>query len=108
IVAAPVVRFDRVLETVGDLDRLGATRKIGDQKAELVAAESRVKIARVGAAAFKGEKVFRTNLIRKNARNAFDDPIADGVTERVVVPLEAVDVDDADAAPADALFDRKK
>ena len=30
-------------------------------------------------------------------------PVA--VAERVVVPLEAVDIDDADAAPADALLD---
>ena len=30
------------------------------------------------------------------------------MAERVVVPLEAVDVDDADAAPADALLDRQE
>jgi hypothetical protein len=57
IVAAPVVPFDRVLEAVGDLDRLGAPRKIGDQKAKFVAAESRVKIARVSASTFQREKV---------------------------------------------------
>jgi hypothetical protein len=57
IVAAPVVRFDGVLEPIGDLDRLGATRKIRDQKAELVAAESSMQIARISASAFQREKV---------------------------------------------------
>ena len=51
------------------------------------------------------EEVLRADLIGENARDALDDLVADGVPERVVVPLEAVDIDDADAAPADALLD---
>ena len=85
-------------------DRLAAARQVGNQEAELVAAEARVQIASLGAALHRQE-VRGSNLIREDARDAFDDPVADGVAERVVVPLEAVDVDDADAAPAHALLD---
>ena len=56
----------------------------------------------------RGEEVLRADLIGENPRDALDDAIADRVTERVVVPLEAGDVDDADRAPPDALLDRQK
>ena len=57
------------------------------------------------AAALEREEVFRADLIGEHARDALNDPIAHRVAERVVVPLEAGDVDDPDAAPADALLD---
>ena len=41
-------------------------------------------------------------------RDALDDAIADRVAERVVVPLEPGDVDEADRAPAAALLERQK
>src|SRR5688500_12438482 len=104
VLPRPVVRFDGLLETSGDLGGLDATRKVGNQKTELVAAESRVKIACL-AGTFEREEVLRPDLIGQEARDALDDAIADGMPERVVVPLEAGDVDDPDAAPADALFD---
>jgi len=51
------------------------------------------------------QEILRADLVRQDARDPLDDAVADGVAERVVVPLEAVDVDDADAAPAHALLD---
>ena len=57
------------------------------------------------AGAFEREKILGPDLVGQDLRDALDDPVADGVAERVVVPLEAVDIDDADAAPADALLD---
>ncbi len=55
--------------------------------------------------ALHGQKVFRPDLVRQNPRDALDDAITDRVAERVVVPLEAADIHDADAAPAHALLD---
>ena len=55
--------------------------------------------------ALDGEEVVRTNLIREDPRDALDDHVADGVTKCVVVALEARDVHDPDAAPANSLFD---
>src|SRR5687768_6791937 len=102
--ARPVMPFHRRLEAVRDLDRFGAAGQVGNQKAELVAAESGVQVAR-SARALHRKKVFGADLIRQDVRYAFDDPVAHGVTERVVVPLETADIDDTDAAPADALLD---
>src|SRR5262249_10892868 len=107
IFARPVVSLDRCLEAAGDFGGFGAARKIRDQEAELVAAEPRVEVTPL-AAALEREQVFRANLIRGNARDGLDDPIAECVAERVVVPLEAGDVDDPDAAPAHALLDGQK
>ena len=67
---APVVAFDRLLEALGDLHRLGAAGQIGNQEAEFVAAEARVQIARL-AAALEREEVLRPDLIgRGSARRA--------------------------------------
>ena len=104
IVAAPVVPLDRVLEPIGDFAGFGAPRQVWNQETELVATETRVQIARV-AAPFERQKVLGSDLIGENARDALDDLVPHRVAERVVVMLEAVDVDDTDAAPADALFD---
>ena len=57
--------------------------------------------------ALEREQVFAANLLRQNPRHALDDPVADRMAERIVVRLEAVDVDDPDAAPADPLLDRE-
>ena len=105
IVAAPVVSFDCALEAIGNFNCLCTTRQVRDQKTELVATEPGVKIASVSPSPFERKKVLGPDLIRKNASDAFDDPIANRMTERVVVKLEAVDIDDADAAPPHALFD---
>src|SRR4029079_6359693 len=87
IVARPVVRFDRPLEPLGDLDGFAAAGQIGNEEAELVPAEPRVQIA--GFAALYGEEVLRPDLVRENPSDALDDAIAHRVAERVVVPLEA-------------------
>jgi len=50
IFARPVVLLDGRLEAPGDLDRLMTTRQIGDEEAELVAAEPGVQVAALGAA----------------------------------------------------------
>ena len=103
----PVVAFHGGFEALGDLHRLGASGQIGNQETEFVAAEARVQVARFAAGSTR-EEVLRSDLIGEDPRDALDDPIADRVAERVVVPLEAGDVDDADRAPADALLDRQK
>src|SRR3954464_11306913 len=100
IFARPRVRLDRALESPRDLDRLVAARQIRNEETELVAAEPRVQIASLDLGlALDGEKILRANLIGKDPRDPFDDAIADGVAERIVVPLEAVDIDDAETAP---------
>ena len=98
---------DRRLEAVGDLDRLGAARQVGNQEAELVAAEPGVQVARL-AGAFEREEILGADLVRQDPRHPLDDPVADRMAVGVVVPLEAVDIDDADAAPADPLLDREE
>ncbi|MGC4084269.1 MAG: hypothetical protein QM736_19710 [Vicinamibacterales bacterium] len=50
-------------------------------------------------------EILRAHLLAEQRRDATDDAVADGVPERVVVPLEAVDVGEADRAPASALFE---
>ena len=42
---------------------------------------------------------------RRILRHPLDNPVADGVAERVVVPLEPGDVDEADRRPASALLE---
>ena len=96
--------FDRVLEAIRNVHRFDASRQIRNQEAEFVAAEPCVQVPRIPAP-LEREIVLRPNLIRQDPGDAFDDLVADRMTERVVVRLEAVDVDDADAAPADALLD---
>ena len=99
--------LDRRLEAAGNLNGLGTPREIGDQKAELVAAEPCVQIAR-RAGPFDGKKVLGPDLVGQNTGDALDDTVAERVAERVVVPLETADIDDPDAAPANALFDGEK
>src|SRR5437667_2553720 len=90
--------------------------EIRNQEAELVAAEPRVQIARARARPFLPrvpeallrEEVVAARLLAQQRRDALDDPIADGMAERVVVPLEAGDIDEADRAPPPALLERKK
>ena len=58
--------------------------------------------------AFLRDEVVRAHLLAQQLRDALDDAIADGVAERVVVPLEPGDVDQADRAPAAALLEREE
>ena len=71
---------------------------------EVAVAEPGVQVAGI-AASLQRQKVLGSDLIREDVRDPLDDLVAGGVAERVVVRLEAVDVDDPDAAPADALLD---
>ena len=105
ILAAPVVRLDRLLEALGDLGRLARSRGGAGIRKQNSSPPNRACRSRVSLRALEREKVLGTDLIRQDPRDALDDLVADGVAERVVVALEAGDVDDADAAPADALLD---
>ena len=104
IFPGPVVALDRLLEALGNLGGFDAARQMWNQEAELVAAESRVEIARL-ADALERQHVFRADLIREDLRYPLDDAVANGMSEGVVVALEAGNVDDADAAPTHALLD---
>ena len=102
VLVAPVIALDRLLEAAGDDRRLGAAGQIGNQETELVAAEPGVQIARL-ARAFEREEILGADLVREDPRDPLDDAVAERMPERVVVPLEAGDIDDADArtsAPA--------
>ena len=61
-----------------------------------------------GPEALLRQQVVRAHLLAQQRRDAFDDAIADRVAERVVVPLEPGDVDEADRAPAPALLEREE
>ena len=58
--------------------------------------------------AFLGDEVVGAHLLAQQLRHALDDPVADGVAERVVVPLEPGDIDQADRAPRAALLEREE
>ena len=75
IVARPVVRLDRLLEAIGNLERLVAAGQVRDQEAELVAAEPGVQVARL-AAALQRQEVLGADLIGQDARDPLDDAVA--------------------------------
>ena len=75
ILLPPVVALDSGLEPAGNHRRFGAAGKVRNQEAELVAAEPRMQIPRA-AGALDGQEVLRTNLVGKNPRHPFDDPVA--------------------------------
>ena len=108
ILERPVVALDGFAKALADGVRLVTFGEVGDEEAELVAAEARVQILVARAEAFLREQVVRAHLLAQQRRDALDDAIADRVAERVVVPLEAGDVDQADRAPAAALLERQK
>ena len=68
----------------------------------------RSRVLRVGRRPLLGDQVVGPHLLAQQLRDALDDPIADRVAERVVVPLEAGDIDEADRAPAAALLEREE
>ena len=110
ILERPVVALDRLAEALADRVRLMILGEVGNEEAELVAAEARVEIlagARAPARSCARRSSDRT-CSRSSARHALDDPVADRVAERVVVPLEPGDVDEADGAPAAALLERQE
>ena len=90
--------------------RLVAFGEVGNQEAELVAAEPRVQIlcAPRPDRTLLRDEVVGPHLFAQQRGHALDDPIADRVAERVVVPLEPGDVDEADRAPPAALLEREK
>jgi hypothetical protein len=54
------------------------------------------------------DEVVGADLLAEDRRNALDDAVAHRVAERVVVPLEPGDVDEAHGAPARALLEREE
>ena len=57
------------------------------------------------ARALLRDHVVGSGLLAQDIRDALDDAVADGVPERVVVPLETGDVDEANGRPASALLE---
>ena len=108
ILDRPVVALDRFAEALGDRVGLAMFGQIGNQEAEFVAAESRMQFARARSGRSWTSTSCDADLLAQQLRDADDDPIADGMTERVVVPLEAGDIDQADGAPAAALLERQE
>ncbi len=58
--------------------------------------------------AFPGQQIIGSNLLGENAGNTLDDSIAHEMADRVVVPFEVRDVDQADRAPLMAPFEPQK
>jgi len=81
----PIVPLDGFAEPFSDRVRLRALGQIGNQKAELVAAEPRVQILRLRGAEhrpFLREQVVGSHLLAEQMRHALDNPVADGVPGR--------------------------
>ena len=105
----PVVAFDRLAEALGDDPRRAEVIEVGNQEAELVAAEAGVELlAGAELRRLLRDQVVGPDLFAEQTRDAVDDAVAERVTERVVVPLERGDVDQADRAPAAALLEREE
>src|SRR6266550_1724573 len=109
IVRRPVVAFDRFAEALGDDPRGAALIEIRDEEAELVAAEAGVQVL-IGADVngLLRDEVVGSHLLAQQPRDAIDNLVARRMPERVVVPLERVDIDQADGAPLPALLEREK
>src|SRR5882762_2088564 len=109
VVRLPVVALNRLAEAFGDDPRRAAVVEVGDEEAEFVAPEPRVQIlARAHVHGFLGDQVVGAHLLAQQPRDAIDNLVARRMPERVVVPLERVDIDQADGAPAAALLEREK
>ena len=67
-----------------------------------------VQVARPAPAGLLRDEVVGPDLLAENRRDPLDDPIADRMAERVVVPLERRDIDEADGTPPGALLERKE
>src|SRR5262245_935064 len=109
IVAGPVMAFDRFAEAFGDHPRGAALVEIRNEEAEFVAPEPRVQVL-TGADVNRllRNEVVRADLFAKQPRHAIDNLVAGRVAKRIVVPLERIDIDQADGAPAATLFEREK
>ena len=111
VLGGPVVAFDDGLESLGDAAGFVEAEDVRDQEAEFVAPEARVQILLapvVRCLAFPGQQIIGSNLLGENVGNALDDSIAHEMADRVVVPLEVRDVDQADRAPLVAPFELQK
>src|SRR5262245_15129267 len=109
VLERPVEALDRRAEPLADRVRLVIVGEIRNEETELVAAKPRVEILGPRAAGpFLGDEIVRARLLAQNLGDALDDAIADCMSERVVVPLEPGDVDEADGAPLAALLEREQ
>src|SRR5262249_27607049 len=105
----PVEALDRLAEAFRDDPRGAEVVEIGNEEAELVAAKARVQLLRAREiVALLRNQVVGPDLLAQQPRDALDNPIAERVPERVVVPLERGDIDEADGAPAAALLERQE
>ena len=96
---------------LGDGVHLGVAAEVGDQKAEFITPEAGVEIlARTLLARtlrmLPRDEIVAPHLFAQQLSHPLDNLIAHGVAERVVVPLEAADIDQADRAPGAALLQR--
>src|SRR5207247_6268321 len=78
------------------------------EETELVAAEACMQIFGPRSRQLLRDDVVGAHLLAEERGDALDDPVADRVAERVVVPLEPGDIDQPDGAPAAALFEREQ
>ena len=102
----PIEALDRFAEALGDHPCVVGVIQFRDQEAEFIAAETGVQLlcdARVRS--LLRDQVVGSNLLAKEPGHAIDDPVAQRVSKRVVVPLERRDIDEADRAPMTALFE---
>src|SRR6476620_475373 len=109
VLAGPVMTFDSFAESFGDDPRGAALVDIRNEEAEFVAAQSCVQVL-TGARVQRllRDQVVGAHLLAKQPGDAIDNPVTGRVAERVVVPLERVDIDETNRAPASALFEREK
>jgi hypothetical protein len=110
IVAGPVVALDRFAEAFGDDPRGAALVEIGNEKAEFVAPEPRVQIltSACTSTASCAIKSSERTCSRSSRATRIDNLVARRVAERIVVPLERIDIDQADGAPAPTLLERQE
>ena len=104
VLVRPVVAFNRRAEPLGNDPAVAGIGEIGDEEAELVAAESRVQLVALVRRPVLRHDVLRANLLAQQARDAFDDPVSQRVPVGVVEILERADVHQADGAPVAALL----
>ena len=109
VLGHPVVAFDRLAKALGDDPRRAEVIEVGNEEAELVAAEAGVELlAGAELGRLLRDEVVGPDLLAEQTRDAVDDAVAQRVTERVVVPLERGDVDQAHRAPLAALLEREE
>ncbi len=107
----PAVALEPGLEARGDGPCIFGLRQGREEERELVTAKPGVQfpqVSRTVPAQILSQQILGAQVLGEDAGHAGDDAVPDGMAERVVDPLEARQVDDAEGAPADPLFHREE